>query len=100
MSGSQHAKMSTGGAEPLAKEQQMGACGNLLSAGAEAQADSCGGPCLRKSQEKLNLLEMAFLRSPGLSHDAALLSAAVIKLVFAVSSPFQGRSMHGKLSQR
>lgn len=46
--GSQHAKMAMGGAEPLAREQEMRATGNLLSAGAETQADSCGGPCSGK----------------------------------------------------
>lgn len=75
--GSQHAKIATGGAEPLAKEQETGASGNLLSAGAQAQADSCGAPCSGKTQERLNPLEIAFLCSPGLSPNAALLLTAV-----------------------
>lgn len=57
--GSQNAKMATGGSEPLAREQKTGARGNLLSAGVEAQADSCEGPCSGKRQDRLNLLDMA-----------------------------------------
>lgn len=41
LSGSQCVEMATGGAEPLAREREAGASGNLLGAGAEAQADSC-----------------------------------------------------------
>lgn len=41
-SGNRCAEIAMGGADPLAKEQEAGASGNLLGAGVEAQADCCG----------------------------------------------------------
>lgn len=50
LSGSQHAEIAMDDAEPLAREREVGASGNLLSAGAEAQAGSCGGVVLGRGR--------------------------------------------------
>lgn len=55
LSGSQRVEMAMGGAEPLAREREAGASGNLLGAGAEAQADSCGEVVLGRGRRDRTL---------------------------------------------